>query len=101
MRVHGRDDYVPVPDFRLGPGAASIQRIAGLVGVVGLLLCIVGLFVSRQQFFQSYLFAFLYWGGFTLGGLGIIVLNNTVGGGWGVTSRRFLEAAMRTLPFLV
>ncbi len=64
----------------------------------GLLLCVAGFFGNRAQFFQSYLFAFLYWGGFAFGGLGILLLNNTVGGRWGVTTRSFLEAAMRTLP---
>jgi hypothetical protein len=58
-----------IPEFRLGPKAASVERISGVVGGLGLLLCVAGFFANRAQFFQSYLFAFIYWGGFTLGGL--------------------------------
>ena len=100
MSNHAHEDYLPIPEIRLGPKAASVERIAGVIGGLGALLCLAGFFYNRAQFFQSYLFAFLYWGGFTIGGLGILVLNHTVGGRWGVTSRRYLEAAMRTLPFL-
>lgn len=90
----------PIPDIRLGPRAASVERIAGLVGVVGLFFCVVGFFANRAEFFQSYLFAFIYWGGFAIGGLGCLLLNNVVGGRWGVTARRFFEAQMRTLPLM-
>lgn len=100
MSNHAYEEHLPIPEIRLGPKAASVERIAGVIGGLGALLCVAGFFYNRAEFFQSYLFAFLYWGGFTIGGLGILVLNNTVGGRWGVTARRYLEAAMRTLPFL-
>jgi len=96
---HVHEDNLRIPEIRLGPKAASVERIAGVVGGLGALLCVAGFFYNRAYFFQSFLFAFLYWGGFTIGGLGILMLNHTVGGRWGVTSRRYLEAAMRTLPF--
>jgi hypothetical protein len=96
---HAPLDTFPIPEIRLGPKAASIERISGVIGALGLLFCVAGFFSNREEFFQSYLFAFLYWGGFSIGGLGVLVLNHTVGGRWGVTSRRFLEAAMRTLPY--
>jgi hypothetical protein len=68
---------------------------------LGVLLCVAGFFANRAEFWQSYLFAFLYWGGFAIGGLGVLVLNNTVGGRWGVTARSYLLAQMRTLPFIL
>ena len=91
---------VAVPDIRLGSRFAGVERSAGLAGVIGLLLCVIGFFINRAEFFHSYLFAFFYWGGFTMGGLGILLMNNVVGGKWGVTTRRLLEAKMRTLPVL-
>ena len=97
MSVHGA---VHIPDIRLGSRAASIERIAGVVGGLGLLLCAAGFFWNRTLFFQSYLFALVYWAGFALGGLGILLLNNVVGGKWGVTTRSFFIAAMRTLPLI-
>ncbi len=87
-----------VPVVRLGPGAASVEGIAGVVGGLGILLCVAGYFTNSAHFFQSYVFAFLYWGGFAFGGLGVLLLNNVVGGKWGVTTRRLLEAKVRTLP---
>jgi hypothetical protein len=93
-------EHVHIPEIKLGPRAASVERIAGVVGGLGLLLSLAGFFANRAQFFQSYLFAFLYWGGFGIGGLGVLLLNNVVGGKWGATSRRFLVAQMRTLPVI-
>ncbi len=75
-----------------------VQRLAAIVGVAALLLCLVELFIDRAQFFQSYLFGFLFWNGFTVGCLGIYLMHNVVGGNWGVVIRRFLEAGARTLP---
>jgi hypothetical protein len=92
---------IPVPVERLGPESVRLQRMAGILGVIGLILCVVGFLVNRTQFFQSYLFAFLYWSGFSLGGLGVLLMHHTVGGRWGVTIRRLLEAQMRTLPLIV
>ena len=100
MIRHGHVEEIPVPDIRLGSKAASIERISGVVGGLGLLLCVAGFFANRAEFFQSYLFAFIYWSGFTFGGLCLLLLNNTVGGKWGVTARRFFEAQMRTLPLI-
>ncbi len=97
MSRHGG---VHVPDIRLGSRAASIERIAGVVGACGLLLCAAGFFWNRTIFFQSYLFALIYWAGFAFGGLGILLLNNVVGGKWGVTTRSFFIAAMRTIPLI-
>jgi hypothetical protein len=91
---------VEVPEIRLGSRAADIERWAMLIGGAGLILSAIGFFVNRASFFQSYLFAFLYWSGFALGGLGILLLNNVVGGKWGVTTRSLLIAAMRTLPLI-
>ena len=47
----------------LGNQMDRVQRGALLVGVVGLLLCLIGVFVDRDQFFRSYLFGYLFWHG--------------------------------------
>ena len=101
MTNHGQVAEPRIPEFRLGPKAASVERISGVVGGLGLLLCVAGFFANRAQFFQSYLFAFMYWTGFTLGGLCVLLMHHVVGGRWGATSRRFLEAQMRTLPLMI
>ncbi|HEY1214332.1 MAG TPA: hypothetical protein VGE93_11925, partial [Bryobacteraceae bacterium] len=92
---------VPVPEIRLGAQAARVERTAGLAGAVGILLCLAAFFFDRNRLFQSYLFAFTYWGGFAIGGLGVLLMNNVVGGRWGVTTRQFLIGAVRTLPLIL
>lgn len=93
-------ETVHIPEIKLSPKAASVERVAGVIGGLGLLLCLAGFISSPQHFFQSYLFAFLYWASFGIGGLGLLLLNNVVGGKWGATARRFLVAQMRTLPVI-
>jgi hypothetical protein len=88
---------LPLPEYRLGPKAIGVERVAGAIALIGLFLCIGGYWSNPQHFFQSYLFAFLYWSGFAIGGIGILLMGHTVGGSWCATSRRFLEAKMRTL----
>jgi hypothetical protein len=97
---HRHGSSIPVPDLRLGSRATSIERFSGVVGSLALILCAGGFFANRTAFFQSYMFAFIYWAGFSIGGLGVLLLHHTVGGRWGVTIRRLLEAQMRTLPLI-
>lgn len=101
MSSHREIEPIPVPIERLGPRAIRLERISGMIGVAGLVLCLVAFLFDREQFFQSYSFAFLYWGGFSIGGLGVLLMHHTVGGKWGVTTRRLLEAQMRTLPLIL
>lgn len=100
MSSHGNTAELAVPEITLGPQAESIKRIASIIGIAGLLLCVAGFFSDHEKFFQSYLFAFAFWVGFPVAGLGILLLNNVVGGKWGVTIRRYLEACAKTLPLM-
>ncbi len=77
-----------------------IQRRSLLVGGVGLTLCVGGALLDPAQFFQSYLFAYLFWIGIALGSLAILMLHHLVGGAWGFVIRRVLEAAAGTLPVM-
>lgn len=70
-----------------------IQRGALVTGIVGLILCAVGAFLNLDQFFQSYLFAFIFWAGMALGGLAIVMVYHLTGGGWGAVVRRLLEVS--------
>jgi hypothetical protein len=86
------------PSESLRPEMERIQRMALIVGAVALALCLIELFIDRYQFFQSYLFAFLFWNALSIGSLGIYLMHNVVGGNWGVVIRRFLEAGSKTFP---
>jgi hypothetical protein len=88
-----RDLQAPATLDRLQKGALG-------AGVVGLVLCAVGFFVSAEQLYRSWLFGFLFWTGVALGCLSITLIHNLTGGLWGLVIRRLLEAGARTLPWL-
>ena len=87
----------------LHPLLDRIGRPALIAGGVGILLCIIGLLINahhREQFFRSWLLAYLFWLGIPLGSCAILMLQHLTGGGWGLALRRPLETAARTLPLM-
>lgn len=82
---------------------AQIDRLrlqALIVGAVGAGASVVGAFADGEQFFQSYITAFLWVLAAPLGALGLIMLHHLTRGAWGVVIRRILEASSRTLPLM-
>jgi hypothetical protein len=77
-----------------------LQRPALLGGLGALALGLIGAIFAPQQFFRSYLIAYLFWCGIALGSLAILMLQHITGGAWGAVIRRVLESATRTLPLL-
>lgn len=90
----GHDTTPPASLARYG------QR-ALVVGAVAAVAAVAGAFLDRDQFFRSYLVAFLWVIGFPLGCLAVTMLHHVTKGAWGVVIRRILEASSRTLPFLL
>jgi len=84
------------------PQLKRVQLPALIVGVIGLIVWVAafGVGMTTQQFFQSYLFAFLFWMAIPLGSFSLLLLHHTVGGLWGVAIRRMLESAVLTLPLI-
>jgi len=78
-----------------------IQKLALIVGVAALGLCGVGITLNKAQFFQSYLFGYLFWFGIAVGCFSVVALHHLVGGGWGFVIQRILEAGSRTLPLML
>jgi hypothetical protein len=60
-----------------------------------------GALPASQAFFQSYLFAFMFWFGVTLGSTAWLLGHHVTGGGWGYLLRRPLEAATRNWPVVL
>ena len=87
--------------YNAPPNVNRVQQRALIVGAVFALLFAVGFFVNRDQFFHSYLFAFSFWAGISIGALALLMLQHLTGGGWGLVIRRVLEAATRTLPLVL
>ncbi len=86
--------FIPTADLE------RYQQRTLLLGAGGVALLIVGAFWNPAQFFRSYLLGYLFWTGLALGCLGLLMLNHLTGGGWGLGTRRILEAATRTFPLL-
>jgi hypothetical protein len=73
------------------------QWILALAGVV-LLGCLLVSFAPAQERLLSYLFAFLFFTGISIGSLALIMVHVLSGGAWGELLRHPLLAAARTLP---
>jgi hypothetical protein len=78
-----------------------IQLFSSNIGGGALALCAYGASISSAQFFQSYLFGYLFWIGIALGSLALLSLHHLVGGGWGFTIQRVLESSTKTLPLMI
>ncbi len=81
---------------------AGAERAGLLVGAAGLVIGVAGVLlgISPEQFFRSYLTGFMFCLGIALGSMAVMMIHHLTGGGWGMVSRRPLEAAARTLPLL-
>jgi hypothetical protein len=77
-----------------------IQRRAFIVGIAALVLAALDGIRAPEQFFRSYLLAFVFWLGFPLGCAAFLMVHHLTGGFWGLPIRRPLEAGTRTLPLL-
>jgi len=87
--------------YNAPPNVNRFRQLALIVGVVFAALFAAGSFLDAAQFFQSYLFAFSFWAGISVGSLALLMLQHLTGGGWGLVIRRVLEAATRTLPLML
>ena len=65
---------------------------------MAIVLCLIGAYFNRQQFFRSYLTAYIFWLGIPLGAFGVLMTHHLVGGTWGFVIQRLLESAIRTFP---
>jgi hypothetical protein len=71
-----------------------------LIGAGALVLCAVGFFINRDQFFRAWLIGYMLWLGIALGSMGLMMIHHLSGGAWGMVVRRVWEASSRTLPLL-
>lgn len=74
--------------------------IALVIGMVGLAACGGYAMSHPGQALQSYLIAWLYFLGLTLGSMTTLMIHRLTGGDWGVVVRRWLEAALAPLLVL-
>ncbi|MGH8137571.1 MAG: hypothetical protein ACREVV_05170 [Steroidobacteraceae bacterium] len=76
----------------------ATQWTALPIAVLALLACLLLGFASPQQGLLSYLFAFVFFTGLSLGSLALLMVHALTGGAWGDYLRPQLLAAARILP---
>lgn len=91
-------------DYMAPESVGRLQQRALVAGIVGLVACGVCFFLYGDQyadrFFHSYLIAFMFVLGLSLGSLGLLMLQHLTGGHWGIMTRRPLESATKVLPLV-
>jgi len=85
------------PSYNAPADVGRLGQRALVVGVIGLALFAVGFFVDKEQFFRSYLVAFVFWMGIALGCLAMMMVQYLTSGSWGIVTRRVFEAASKTI----
>jgi hypothetical protein len=86
-----------------GNNSLNLERLPArmvLVGAVLVAVCLVAGVADQAEFFRSYLVAYLFWIGVTLGCLALLMVQHLTGGKWALVIRRILEAGTRTLPLM-
>jgi hypothetical protein len=92
-----RGNHSPSPALDLG----RLQNVSLLVGGVAVVAALVlALLGAGDTFFQSYLYAFMFWLGLSLGCLVLLFVQHLAGGSWAAVIRRPLEAGVAVLPVL-
>ena len=84
----------------LRPAIDKGQRLALILGVIGLGVTVLFGLSHPEQIFRSYLIGYIYWVGIALGSLCLTMLHNLVGGKWGFAIRRYLESSIKTIPYM-
>jgi hypothetical protein len=82
------------------PELAGVQRRALLIGGALSIVAVVGALINIDQFLPSYLMAYMFCLGVTLGCMALGMVHQLSGGAWGVVLRRPIGAASRVLPIL-
>jgi hypothetical protein len=88
-------------DYQAPESVGRVQQGALVAGLIGLVLCVIGYAKSPADFLHSYLLAFIFVLGLSLGSLGLLMLQHLTGGHWGIVIRRPLESATRALPLVL
>ena len=78
----------------------GIQTVALLAGVAGLAITLLLGLIGWGNFFQSYLYAFIFWFGISMGCLGLLLIGHLAGGTWAAMLRRLLESGAMVIPVM-
>jgi hypothetical protein len=86
---------VSVPE-RIQASYDRVLNAALVAAAAAIVLCVIFGIFSPGQFFESYLFAFVFWLMVPAGCIAVLMMHHLTGGWWGYPIRRMLEAGSRT-----
>jgi hypothetical protein len=81
--------------------ARSVERSAWIMAAVGLVGCVFGAMLAPKDFAHAWAAALIYWLGWPLGSLGLVLVHALTGGRWGLAIRPQLAAGIATLPLVL
>ena len=85
--------------FRL-TGDGNLMKKTLIIGVVAFLAGIAGYFMDSDQFFHSYLVAYLFWITAGLGAMFFVLVFHLTGSVWSIVLRRIAETMMMVVPIM-
>lgn len=89
---------IPPPTF------AAQRGMAFIVGVIGIVLCLIGWLTpapTRDAFYRAWLYAWFFFTGLSLGCMAWVMIHHLVGGGWGRAIQRLAEAGAMNLLLMM
>lgn len=84
-----------------GAATTRLRRFAWAAAVGGLLALALGVWFQPEQFYESYLFAFVFWLSLSLGALVVSMISQLTGGRWGRMVAGPALVAAGALPLLL
>lgn len=91
-------EQLSIPDGHL---LRKMPLIAGVIGIVGLVLAFVFGKSDMDEFWRAYHVAFVYFLSFALGGTFFVLIHFASKAGWGIAVRRIAESMMATFPLFL
>jgi len=79
---------------------ARAQKGALGIGVLGLIASLAGWILLPEQFYRSWLVAFIFVASVSIGSLILLMIQYLTGGMWGILILRQLEAAVKLMPLI-
>ncbi|HUG92624.1 MAG TPA: hypothetical protein VML55_17420 [Planctomycetaceae bacterium] len=79
---------------------ASWQRWSLAAGAAGLIVCAGGGVLLPEQFYRSWLIAWVFWAWLSLGMLGLLLIQSLIWSNWGRAARPILVSGAEVLPLM-
>lgn len=87
-------------DFAVPPDTPRWQSRSLIVGLAGVVFCVIAAIFGMKDFLRGYLIAYMFCLGLTLGCMALLMVQYLTGGFAALSVRRVLEAATKNLPLL-